>query len=253
MTLHCGDCLEVMRGMPSGSVDLVVTSPPYNLLATSKGGFFGEKSVENSLWGASNFHKGVGYSEHPDAMDALEYEEWQRDCLFEMMRLITPQGAIFYNHKWRMQDKALNDRSRIVNRFPVRQIVIWDRGSSFNFNGAAFADTYEVIYLIAKPNFSIRKGKRGTPNVWRFPPENGNPHPAPFPVALPQRCIDATDARVVLDPFMGSGTTAIAAIRAGREWIGIEKSEKYCKMAEERIARELMQPALLPAAMDNTE
>ena len=69
-------------------------------------------------------------------------------------------------------------------------------------------------------------------------------HPAPFPVALPQRCIDSTDAKVILDPFMGSGTTAIAAIRAGREWIGIEQSAKYVAMAEERIALEMRRPSL---------
>jgi modification methylase len=63
-----------------------------------------------------------------------------------------------------------------------------------------------------------------------------NAHPAPFPVALIDRIIASTSARIVLDPFMGSGTSAIAALQNGRDYVGIELSEVYCKMAEERIA-----------------
>ena len=62
------------------------------------------------------------------------------------------------------------------------------------------------------------------------------PHPAPFPVELAQRCIESTNARTVLDPFMGSGTTGIAAETARLDWIGIEISEDYCKVARERVS-----------------
>ena len=64
-----------------------------------------------------------------------------------------------------------------------------------------------------------------------------NPHPAPFPVALIERIIGSTNAEVILDPFMGSGTTAVVAKALGRKYIGIDISPEYCKMAEERIAR----------------
>ena len=63
-----------------------------------------------------------------------------------------------------------------------------------------------------------------------------NPHPAPFPVEIPKRCIESTDAKVVIDPFIGSGTTAIAAKMLGIDWIGIEVSEEYCTMANDRIS-----------------
>ncbi len=72
--------------------------------------------------------------------------------------------------------------------------------------------------------------------------EKGNPHPAPFPVELAQRCIASTTGRITLDPNMGSGQTAIAAEILGRDWIGIDISKNYVKLANERIraARGLM-------------
>lgn len=230
-----GDCLEVMRGMPAGSVDLVVTSPPYNL-GRPRG------NTKGTLWSGKLMHE--GYDDDNDTMPDSEYVAWQRDCLAEMMRLLSDGGAIFYNHKWRSQNNILNDRSDIVDGFPVRQIIIWHKGHGFNFNCGHFVSCFEVIYVIGKPGFRVPSDKAKVGDVWRFNHALNNPHPAPFPIALPQRCIDATDAKVVLDPFMGSGTTAIAAIRAGRNWIGIEQSEKYCEMAEERIALELRKPAL---------
>jgi modification methylase len=63
-----------------------------------------------------------------------------------------------------------------------------------------------------------------------------NDHPAPFPVKFAERCIGSTDAKIVLDPFMGSGTTAVAAKNLGRKYIGIELSKAYCEMAEKRLA-----------------
>ena len=154
------------------------------------------------------------------------------------MKMIPENGAIFYNHKWRIREGILDDRSDILSGFPVRQILIWQRAGGLNFTESHFLPTYEVIYLIAKSGFRLRKKSSNLGDIWKINQSHQNDHPAPFPVALPQRCIDATDARVVLDPFMGSGTTAIASIRAGRGWIGIEKSAKYCQMAKERIAVE---------------
>ena len=79
-----------------------------------------------------------------------EYVQWQRACLTEMMRLIPDTGAIFYNHKWRTQNKLLQTRNDIVDGFPVRQIIIWQRAGGHNFNNQYFVPTYEVIYLICK-------------------------------------------------------------------------------------------------------
>jgi len=169
-----------------------------------------------------------------------EYVQWQRDCLYEMVCLIRLDGAIFYNHKWRVQSGLLQDRSDIVEGFSVRKILIWERAGGINFNPAGyFLPNYEVIYLIAKPKFKLAPKANALGCVWRINQENNNPHPAPFPVELAARCIESVGGGPVLDPFMESGTTAIAAENAGIEWVGIEKSSIYNVMANKRINRVL--------------
>ncbi len=117
----------------------------------------------------------------------------------------------------------------------MRQIIIWQRSGGLNFNPGYFLPTYEVIYLIAKPNFRLAPKANALGDVWRIPQEANNPHPAPFPVELAQRCINSTTGQIVLDPFIGSGTTAMAAEMARRAWVGMEISADYCKLASERI------------------
>ena len=129
-----------------------------------------------------------------------------------------------------------SDRSDIVGGFPVRQIIIWQRAGGINFNPGYFLPNYEVIYLICKPRFRLAKKANAIGCVWKIPPESKNPHPAPFPVELAQRCIESTTGRIVLDPFRGSGSTALAANAVGRQWIGVELSEAYRNLARERSA-----------------
>ena len=178
-----------------------------------------------------------GYSHYNDNMPHDEYAEWQRNCLSEMLRLIKEDGAIFYNHKWRVQKGLIQDRQDIVKDFPVRQIIIWRRKGGINFNPGYFLPTYEVIYLIAKPKFRLAKKANAHGDVWEFKQEMKNNHPAPFPVQLIDRIITSTNAELILDPFMGSGTTAITAMGNNRDFIGIDLSPDYCEMANERIKK----------------
>ncbi len=236
----CGDVIEVMKKIPDGSVDLVVTSPPYNLKNSTGNGM---KDGRGGKWANAALQN--GYSHHEDSMPHDEYVKWQRDCLTEMMRVIPEDGAIFYNHKWRVQGGLLQDRQDIVEGFPVRQIIIWRRKGGFNFNPGYFLPTYEVIYLIAKPKFKLLPKKNGVGDVWEFTQDMNNKHPAPFPLMMIDRIISSTDAKVVLDPFMGSGTTAIAAINNDRDYIGIDVSPEYCEMADKRIKQETAQARLI--------
>ena len=229
-TLHHGDCLEVMAGMQDESVQLVVTSPPYNIKNSTGNGL---KNGNGGKWPNAALQQ--GYQNHDDCLPHDEYVEWQRACLTEMMRLLRPDGAIFYNHKWRVQKGLLQDRADIVDGFPVRQIIIWERSGGINFNPGYYLPNYEVIYLICKPDFKLAKGQNGAGCIWRIHQETNNPHPAPFPVELAARCIDSVKRGPVLDPFLGSGTTAIAAEQMGLEWIGIENSIHYVSMAHKRI------------------
>jgi len=216
--------------MPAESIDLIVTSPPYNIKNSTGNGL---KCGRGGKWANAALLK--GYATYDDNMPHEEYVAWQRDCLSAMMRLIKDTGAIFYNHKWRVQNGLLQDRSDIVADFPVRQIIIWKRNGGINFNPGYFLPTYEVIYLIAKKNFKLAPKANAQGDVWEIPQTRDNPHPAPFPVELAEKCIASTHASVVLDPFMGSGTTAVAAQSLGRNWIGIDISEDYCRMANERV------------------
>jgi DNA modification methylase len=146
---------------------------------------------------------------------------------------------MFYVHKCRVQGGLLQDRHDILDGFPVRQQIIWNRGSGMNFNAGYFVPTHEVIYLICKPGFKLAPKANALGSVWTIHPDRNNPHPAPFPLELAERCIGSTISGAVLDPFMGSGTTAIAAERLGRNWIGIDNSPEYCQMAEERLLDEV--------------
>jgi len=236
----CGDCLEVMQNMPDKCIDLVVTSPPYNLKNSTGNGM---KDGRGGKWAGAALVN--GYSNYDDNMPHEEYSKWQRDCLTEMFRLLKDDGAIFYNHKWRVQDGLIQDRQDIVNGFPVRQIIIWRRKGGINFNPGYFLPTYEVIYLIAKSKFKLAPKANAFGDVWEFTQEMNNQHPAPFPVALIDRIISSTNAKIILDPFSGSGTTAIVAMGLKRNYIGIELSQEYCKMSEKRIEKNKKESELL--------
>ncbi len=238
--IMCGDAIEIMKQIPNQKVDLVVTSPPYNLKNSTGNGM---KDGRGGKWANAALQN--GYTHHDDCMPHDKYVKWQKECLNEMMRIIPEDGAIFYNHKWRVQDGLLQDRQDIVAGFPVRQIIIWKRKGGLNFNSGYFLPTYEVIYLIAKPKFKLAPKANAYGDVWEFTQEMKNEHPAAFPVKLIDRIISSTNAKIILDPFMGSGTTAISAINFNRKYIGIDISPEYCKMAQERIERHNAQIKLL--------
>ena len=145
--VHQGDCVDVMNQMPEKSIDLVVTSPPYNIRNSTGGGM---RCGNGGLW--ENAALLNGYADgNADDMPYDDYVKWQRNCLAAMMRVLKDDGAIFYNHKWRVQGGLLQDRHDIIDGFPVRQIIIWQRAGGVNFNIKYFLPTYEVIYLICKP------------------------------------------------------------------------------------------------------
>jgi site-specific DNA-methyltransferase (adenine-specific) len=234
-TIICGDAVKVMKEIPAGGADIIITSPPYNLKNSTGNGM---KDGRGGKWANAALQK--GYSHHDDCMPHDEYVKWQRECLTEMMRIIPEDGAIFYNHKWRVQNGLLQDRQDIVSGFPVRQVIIWRRKGGFNFNPGYFVPTYEVIYLIAKSKFRLAPKANGLGDVWEFTQEMGNDHPAAFPVDLIDRMVSSTTAKIILDPFMGSGTTALSAMNHKRGFIGIDLSPEYCDMAVDRINNHIL-------------
>jgi len=229
----CGNCLDVMKAMPDACIDLVVTSPPYNLGINKT---FGKHITQNwnAKWNNSKLQS-TGYDHHNDNMPEEDYIKWQKQVLAECFRLIKDDGAIFYNTKWRVQKGIFQQRLEIIEGLPLRQIIIWSKSGGLNFNEGYYLPTYEPIYLIAKPKFKLIPKANNVGDVWQITQERKSWHPAAFPLELASRCVKSTSGQIVLDPFIGSGTTALAAKQAGKIYIGIDISPDYCNKAEARL------------------
>lgn len=235
--IHCCDALTLLRSIPANSIDCVVTSPPYNM---------GEHKHKWSTSKASNW-AGMklrsGYDTIDDDMGHDEYVAWQRDCLSEMQRVIRRDGAIFYVHKYRIMNKRLyKPDDDVLVGFDLRQVIIWDRGSGHNHNPAFFTPSYEVVYVLAGDQWTKSKEAAHLFDIWRILPDTDNSHPAPFPVELARRCIASCVGDVVLDPFSGSGTTALAAMQMGKRFIGGDISPFYIEAARRRLRNGITQP-----------
>lgn len=234
-----------------GGVDLIVTSPPYNL-GVNPGGTFGHYRDGQRRGGQGKWRgvdgDGISYSEHDDAMPYPDYEAWQRNVLSACWATLSERGAIYYVHKPRVQADGLWLPLELNPGLPVRQLVIWRRAGGMNYAPTHYVPTHEWIIVLAKPDFRLRdKSASGVGDVWTIPQDSDNPHPASFPVGLPARAVETTAPRLVLDPFSGSGTTLRASRDAGIASIGIEKSEAYCEMAARRLDQGVLDFGDVPA------
>ena len=229
----CDDVANVLPYLPENSVDLICTSPPYNL---------GNRTPpKNTVWtGKKNMT--IDYGVHSDNMPEKQYQKWQNDIVRECVRVIKPTGSIFYNHKPRRIGGLVVLPTNWLAEFKIKQLIIWDRRNSPQINNVCFLPTTEHIYWITKtdktPKF-YREKCNYTSEIWDLPVRMDNPHPAPFPIELPINCIlGCTDeGDVVLDPFVGSGTTAVACKQYKRNFIGIDNNPEYCEMAKENLAK----------------
>ena len=243
ITIYHGDCREVLPSLAPASFDLVVTSPPYNLggepwphLGNWKQG---DSAGGKSKWkNGSDAGAGIQYGQHVDSMPWPEYVDFQRTVL-RMLWALVPNGAIYYNHKPRVIGAKLwTPQELIPDEIPVRQVVIWKRSGGLNFNPTAYLPMHEWLMILARPEWRLKsKGASGAGDVWEIPQEANTPHPAPFPKRLPLTAIETTGAKRVLDPFMGWGTTLVAAKRLGAQGVGIELEERNCELAAKRLAQ----------------
>lgn len=226
VTIYHGDCREVLPSL--SGVGMVLTSPPYNLNGDG-----------NKSGGTYFANLADGYATYSDDMPHDVYVGWQRHTLRLLWDALADNGAIYYNHKVRVGgDRCRFPHELVPADMPIRQQIVWDRGSGFNRQFTYYVPRHELILLIAKPAFRINT--RSVDDVWTIPFETGGEHPAPFPLKLAKRAISTTDAVQVLDPFMGSGTTLRAAKDLGRKAIGIELDERYCEIAAKRMGQEVL-------------
>jgi site-specific DNA-methyltransferase (adenine-specific) len=238
--LYHGDCIEIMKKLPNESINLIVTSPPYN-----KRYWASNKNVNNSFSkNGKVYARNTHYGDYDDCREPGDYEKWQTDCLNEMRNLIVEDGSIFYNHIDILKNHLTIHPTFVYNQ-PLKQIIVWDRKSTPKLDKNYFLPVNEWIFWIKKEKDSKTKFNRKNAdymkNIWTISPKRNNgEHPAPMVIDIPLNCIKATtnENDIVFDPFMGSGTTAIASEKTNRKWVGIELSENYCKIIKKRIEQE---------------
>lgn len=231
--IYLMDVLEGLKQLPDNSINSVITSPPYNKLGLSKG-----KKVKGNDWNGY-----ITYENYNDNMPEKEYQQWQIDILNEIQRVLKPNGSLFYNHKNRRYNKREYSPYEWINKSNLNlfQTIVWNRKLDVNNNSNFFQPVYELIYWLNKDNkkspILYKKQLKEQKNIWTILPKTKLPHPAPFPEELVEQCILATtkEGDVVLDPFMGIGTTAVVCKRLNRQYIGFDISAKYIEIAEKNI------------------
>jgi site-specific DNA-methyltransferase (adenine-specific) len=232
--IYQGDALEVLKSWPDEFADCVITSPPYNKHSAKRKGHITDS------WKKA----GIGYGDFNDDMPETKYQAWQKEIIKECLRVLKKGGSIFYNHKPRIVNHKIIFPQEWLSDFIIRQMIIWDRGSSPALEPIRFMPSTEYIFWITKeaktPIFN--SDMFNLKEVWRINPAKNNEHPAPFPEELVARCINSCSKKndLILDPFMGSGTTAYVARFLGRNYLGIELLGDYIKLAEKRLAQQVL-------------
>jgi modification methylase len=163
------------------------------------------------------------------------------EFLNQCHRVIKPNGSIFFNHKPRRHKNRCYLPTDFINQSDAQlyQLIIWDRRNSPNLRDDILVPCTEHIYWFCKDKPKVFRNAidpayKG--EVWIINPERQKQHPAPFPPQLVRNCIQLTtvEGDTVLDPFMGSGTTAVVATECNREWIGFDIDENYAMITNER-------------------
>lgn len=241
---------EAMSELQDNSVHLMVTSPPYNV----------GKDYDNNL-------------------SLKEYRELLKRIFRETHRVLVPGGRACINIANLGRKPYIPLHSFIIEDmddigFLMRGEILWDKGNSASpstawgtwlmANNPVLRDVHEYILVFCKDTFTRRNPQKRkstitkeefmefTKSVWYFSAERASRvgHPAPFPVELPYRLIQLYTFKddVVLDPFLGAGTTCIAALKTKRNYVGYDIEKKYCDLAEQRIKQFLQEQGVLFSA-----
>ncbi len=245
---------ENMKELPDNSVHLMITSPPYNV---SK--------------------------EYDEDLSLKEYLQLLENSFKETFRVLVNGGRACINvaNLGRKPYIPLSDyisKMMIDIGFNMRGEIIWNKAASASpstawgsWQSAAnpiLRDIHEYILVFSKGDYKREKGKKGntitkeqfmewTKSIWTINAESARRigHPAPFPEELPYRLIQLYSFKgdIILDPFMGSGTTALAAIKSDRKFVGYDISKEYIDLAEKRLKPFLEQTTLKFMAVENDE
>lgn len=236
--LYNMDCIDFLKSIDENSVNLIVTSPPYNC--------------------------GIEYDSWDDKLTWEKYLEWCESWLKECYRILKDDGRICINHYINYHEKFGKSRFPLMDfrniqekiKYNVHKLIIWEDktiskltawGSWLSASSPNILTSYEGILVSYKNQWKrIDKGKstiskrefiKGVSGVWNLGTDTRSLTKASFPIKLPERCIELLtyENDLVVDPFMGSGSTAIASIKTGRNFIGCDISKNYVEIANKRI------------------
>jgi len=233
------DCLKGMKSINDNSIDLIVTSPPYNV--------------------------GKEYSDYSDSLEWQEYKDWSKKWISECYRVLRKDGRFCLNvvdsiNKVEFPASIILGGICLNAGFKFYADIIWYQGDMYtstawgswkSASNPTFINSYEhilVFYKLSKNKDILGEDditgyefKKFIHTMWKFQSENrsNNPHPAPFPEELSYRLIKLLSYKkdIILDPFIGSGTTALSAKILDRRYIGFEISKEYCELAGRRLKK----------------
>lgn len=236
------DCLEGLKNIPDGSVDLVLTDPPYS----SGGAFSGDrKSRTSTKYTATGYQGASTLSDFSgDNMDQRGFMEFTRQVFAKCREKTKPEGVVVSFIDWRNLP-ALCDSLQAAG-WVWRGIAVWNKPNGRPQKGR-YRNEFEFIVWGSNGPMPFDRGVGCLPGYYRYPNVNSKDriHQTEKPLQLITDLLEIVPpGAVVLDPFMGSGTTAEACIKTGRNYIGFELSKEYHATAEQRVAEALDQMLL---------
>jgi site-specific DNA-methyltransferase (adenine-specific) len=213
--LRLGDCLELMRDISDASVDAVITDPPYGI------GYQSAWRIDSTQWKPKIEN------------DKEPFIHW----IEPGFRILQDSGVVICFTRWDVEETFKRELRRVG--FDIRSQIIWDRVvHGMGDLNAQFAPQHDNILFAIKGNFRFW-GKRPSTVIRtkRIDPEK-LVHPNEKPIVLMYHLCESVvkPGGIIVDPFMGSGTTGVACVRLNRNFIGIEILPEYFKIAQRRIA-----------------
>lgn len=218
-TWKIGDCLDLMREMDDRSIDLVVTSPPYNF------GGFNRHGVKSN------------YGICQDNLSEDEYRRWTKKYFSEVYRVLKSTGTFYLNIKGKWNDYNYIHPFWVtkISNFKLLNVIIWNFPSGADVAKIKWYPRHEYVFMFIKSKdyyFNAKYAKMG--DVWKINhimhgSNESTSHPAQFPLKIVERVIKGSskEGDVVLDPFLGSGTTLEACRNTNRNCIGFEISDEW--------------------------
>lgn len=238
-TLYMGDALAVLRELPDASVDAIVTDPPY-----SSGGMMrGDRQMPTEQKYTGWSQNADGSSRKPttsfagftgDTRDQRGYLVWSAMWMTECQRILVPGGTFAVFTDWR-QLPTTTDAVQ-AGGLVWRAVAVWDKGVGRPVKGRFRNHVEYVVWATNGPHTSPQEVYPSTVLRHSSPSSGQRVHLTEKPVGLVEELLTLTPAGcVVLDPFMGSGTTGVAAVKTGRAFIGVELTDHYFGIAQDRI------------------